>query len=200
MMRIRSMIVKRRKDGEKRRKRKKRPNLRRRKKIRKKKKEKERDDSRERRKKRQTKEEKERELNKQIGLAQRIASRKSPPRREKKVDLWEHEKYDRERPGSGSTWSRPETMRNSREDRSRSPTGYFGAADYYERRKRESPANEEEYMDDRERDERGKKNFLRAARMSKVNKFLSQSGMRKEHVEKKNFLRAARMSKVNKFL
>lgn len=150
------------------------------KKDKKKKKEKERDDSRERRKKK----DKEKELNKQIGLAQRIASRKSPPRREKKVDLWEHEKYDRERPGSGSTWSRPETMRNSREDRSRSPTGYFGAADYYERRKRESPTNDEEFLDDRERDERGKKNFLRAARMSKVNKFLSQSGMRKEHVEK----------------
>jgi len=115
---------------------------------------------------------KERELKKQINIAERIASRRSPVRRERenrKPDFWEHEKYDRER---------------SR--RERTPTGYYGAKDYYERRRRSVEREERERapMDEFERDEYERRKFLNSAKLKKVNRFLSQSGMRKEQVER----------------
>merc|ERR1711879_924502 len=62
---------------------------------------------------------KQRDIDRQVRLAERIASKRSPVRRspEYKADLWEHEKYDRERnPG-----------RRAALQRKRTPTGYFGA-------------------------------------------------------------------------
>jgi len=118
---------------------------------------------------------KERELKKQINLAERIASRKSPVRREARADLWEHEKYDRDRDG-GRSHSR----------RERTPTGYYGAKDYYERRRRSTEREEREAapMDEFERDEYERRKFMNSAKLKKVNRFLTQSGMRKEQVEK----------------
>lgn len=112
---------------------------------------------------------KERELKKQIHLAERIASRRSPVRREARADLWEHEKYDRERGR-----------------RERTPTGYYGAKDYYERRRRSQEREEREAapMDEFERDEYERRKFMNSAKLKKVNRFLTQSGMRKEQVEK----------------
>eukprot|EP00092_Neocalanus_flemingeri_P031393 GFUD01034098.1.p1 GENE.GFUD01034098.1~~GFUD01034098.1.p1 ORF type:complete len:770 (-),score=299.84 GFUD01034098.1:76-2385(-) len=114
---------------------------------------------------------KERELRRQIHLAERIASRRSPVRREARADLWEHEKYDRAR-GKGR--------------RERTPTGYYGAKDYYERRRRSVEREEREAapMDEFERDEYERKKFMNSAKLKKVNRFLTQSGMRKEQVEK----------------
>jgi len=118
---------------------------------------------------------KERELKKQIHLAERIASRRSPVRREARADLWEHEKYDRER-NSGRSYSK----------RERTPTGYYGAKDYYERRRRSAEREEREAapVDEFERDEYERRKFLNSAKLKKVNRFLTQSGMRKEQVEK----------------
>lgn len=118
---------------------------------------------------------KERELKKQINLAERIASRKSPVRREARADLWEHEKYDRDRDGG-----------RSHARRERTPTGYYGAKDYYERRRRSTEREEREAapMDEFERDEYERRKFMNSAKLKKVNRFLTQSGMRKEQVEK----------------
>merc|ERR1719300_1465680 len=115
---------------------------------------------------------KERELKKQINIAERIASRRSPVRRERenrRQDFWEHEKYDRER---------------SR--RERTPTGYYGAKDYYERRRRSVEREERDRapLDEFERDEYERRKFLNSANLKKVNRFLTQSGMRKEQVER----------------
>merc|ERR1712227_917536 len=111
---------------------------------------------------------KHREIDRQIKLAERIASKRSPVRRspEYKADLWEHEKYDRERnPGR----------------RERTPTGYFGAKDYYNNRRRSVEREEREAgpMDEFERDE-FERGFLKASKMKKVERFLRQQGMRKE--------------------
>ena len=46
--------------------------------------------------------------------------------------------------------------------------GYYGARDYYDRRKRSRSREEDDYIDDRERDERKKKDFMKSARMGKV--------------------------------
>jgi len=118
---------------------------------------------------------KERELRKQIHLAERIASRRSPVRREARADLWEHEKYDRDR-DVGRSFAR----------RERTPTGYYGAKDYYERRRRSAEREEREAApaDEFERDEYERRKFLNSAKLKKVNRFLTQSGMRKEQVEK----------------
>ena len=96
---------------------------------------------------------KERELKKQIHLAERIASRRSPVRREARADLWEHEKYDRERGR-----------------RERTPTGYYGAKDYYERRRRSQEREEREAapMDEFERDEYERRKFMNSAKLKKV--------------------------------
>jgi len=125
----------------------------------------------EREKERDRETRKERELRRQIHLAERIASRRSPVRREAKPDLWEHEKYDRER---------------ERGRRERTPTGYYGAKDYYERRRRSVEREEREAapMDEFERDEYERKKFMNSTKLRKVNRFLTQSGMRKEQVEK----------------
>lgn len=113
-------------------------------------------------------ERKQRELKRQISKAERIAARKSPPRKERKADLWEHEKYSR-------TTAR----------RERTPTGYFGAADYYDRRRRSCERDEGgPEMDEFERNEVERRKFLNSTRLKKVNRFLSQQGMRKEQVEK----------------
>merc|ERR1719367_825388 len=116
---------------------------------------------------------KQREIERQIKLAERIASKRSPVRRspEYKADLWEHEKYDRERnPGR----------------RERTPTGYFGAKDYYNNRRRSVEREEREAgpMDEFERDEFERERFLKASKMKKVERFLRQQGMRKEQIEK----------------
>jgi len=116
---------------------------------------------------------KHREIDRQIKLAERIASKRSPVRRspEYKADLWEHEKYDRERnPGR----------------RERTPTGYFGAKDYYNNRRRSVEREEREAgpMDEFERDEFERERFLKASKMKKVERFLRQQGMRKEQIEK----------------
>jgi len=117
--------------------------------------------------------EKKREIEREVRKAQRIAKKRSPERDEAKVDLWEHEKYDRDRSG-----------RDCRDrDRERTPTGYYGVRDYYERRKRSS-SREDDYVDDRERDNRERKKFVGAAKMRRVNQFLRQQGMRKEEVER----------------
>ena len=117
-------------------------------------------------KKRKTKEKekdresrKQREILRQIKLAERIASKRSPVRRspEYKADLWEHEKYDRERnPG--------------KRERERTPTGYYGAQDYYDRRRRSTEREEREAapMDEFERDEYERERFLKASKMKKV--------------------------------
>ena len=116
---------------------------------------------------------KQREIERQIKLAERIASKRSPVRRspEYKADLWEHEKYDRERnPGR----------------RERTPTGYFGAKDYYNNRRRSVEREEREAgpMDEFERDEFERERFLKASKMKKVERFLRQQGMRKEQIER----------------
>jgi len=118
---------------------------------------------------------KERELKRQIHLAERIASRRSPVRREARADLWEHEKYDRDREG-GRSHSR----------RERTPTGYYGAKDYYDRRRRSAEREERDAApaDEFERDEYERRKFLNSTKLKKVNRFLTQSGMRKEQVEK----------------
>merc|ERR1719284_1014069 len=119
---------------------------------------------------------KHREIDRQIKLAERIASKRSPVRRspEYKADLWEHEKYDRERnPGRG--------------ERERTPTGYYGAKDYYNNRRRSVEREEREAggpMDDFERDEYERERFMKASKMRKVERFLKQQGMRKEQIEK----------------
>jgi len=145
---------------------------------RKKKRKKEKKDKKEKKRKgkekdRDTDRRKERELRKQIHLAEKIASRRSPVRREARADLWEHEKYDRDR----------ERVRRERE---RTPTGYYGAKDYYERRRRSIEREERETapMDEFERDEFERRKFLNSAKLKKVNRFLTQSGMRKEQVER----------------
>jgi len=113
------------------------------------------------------KERKQRELKKQISLAERIASKRSPVRRDdRRADLWEHEKYDRTRP-----------------ERERTPTGYYGAKDYYERRQRGGEGSHVAEMDEYERDEYERKKFIGQSRLRKVNRFLTQQGMRKEQVE-----------------
>lgn len=114
---------------------------------------------------------KQRELKKQISLAEKISSRRSPVRREReerKADLWEHEKYDRE----------------DGRRRERTPTGYYGAKDYYERRRRSCEREAPPEMDDFQRDEYERRKFMNSAKLRKVNRFLSQQGMRKEQVEK----------------
>ena len=103
--------------------------------------------------------------------------RRSP---EYKADLWEHEKYDRERnPGRRE---RPE-----RSERERTPTGYFGAKDYYNNRRRSVEREEREAggpMDEFERDEYERERFMKASKMKKVERFLKQQGMRKEQIER----------------
>ena len=100
--------------------------------------------------------------------------RRSP---EYKADLWEHEKYDRERnPG-----------RRERPERERTPTGYFGAKDYYNNRRRSVERDEREAggpMDEFERDEYERERFMKASKMKKVERFLRQQGMRKEQIER----------------
>lgn len=122
---------------------------------------------------------KQREIDRQVRLAERIASKRSPQRRspEYKADLWEHEKYDRDRnPGS----------RRERVERERTPTGYFGAKDYYNNRRRSVEREEREMapMDEFERDEYERERFLKAGKMKKVERFLRQQGMRKEQIER----------------
>ena len=122
---------------------------------------------------------KQRDIDRQVRLAERIASKRSPVRRspEYKADLWEHEKYDRERnPG-----------RRERPERERTPTGYFGAKDYYNNRRRSVERDEREAggpMDEFERDEYERERFLKAGKMKKVERFLRQQGMRKEQIER----------------
>ena len=122
---------------------------------------------------------KQRDIDRQVRLAQRIASKRSPVRRspEYKADLWEHEKYDRERnPG-----------RKDRSERERTPTGYFGAKDYYNNRRRSVEREEREAggpMDEFERDEYERERFMKASKMKKVERFLRQQGMRKEQIER----------------
>ena len=119
---------------------------------------------------------KQREIERQVRLAKRIASKRSPVRREPeyKADLWEHEKYDRARSGNLGT-------------RERTPTGYYGAKDYYNNRRRSVEREEREAggpMDDFERDEYERERFMKASKMRKVERFLKQQGMRKEQIEK----------------
>merc|ERR1712170_160796 len=119
---------------------------------------------------------KQREIDRQIRIAERVATKRSPVRRspEYKADLWEHEKYDRERnPG-----------REGR--RERTPTGYFGAKDYYNNRRRSVEREEREAapMDEFERDEFERERFMKASKMKKVERFLRQQGMRKEQIER----------------
>ena len=122
---------------------------------------------------------KQRDIDRQVRLAQRIASKRSPVRRspEYKADLWEHEKYDRERnPG-----------RRDRTERERTPTGYYGAKDYYNNRRRSVEREEREAggpMDEFERDEYERERFMKASKMKKVERFLRQQGMRKEQIER----------------
>ena len=104
---------------------------------------------------------KQRDILRQIKLAERIASKRSPVRRspEYKADLWEHEKYDRERnPGKRER------------ERERTPTGYYGAQDYYNKRRRSTEREEREAapMDEFERDEYERERFLKASKMKKV--------------------------------
>jgi len=120
-----------------------------------------------------------RELEREIRKAERIAKRSSPEREDRRADLWEHEKYDRERDKYGD---RDRRDRRRDDDRERTPTGYYGIRDYFERR-RHSPG-EDEYIDDREKDKRERKKFVDASKMRRVNQFLRQQGMRKEEVEK----------------
>ena len=115
--------------------------------------------TREKEKDRETR--KQREILRQIKLAERIASKRSPVRRspEYKADLWEHEKYDRERnPGKRER------------ERERTPTGYYGAQDYYNKRRRSTEREEREAapMDEFERDEYERERFLKASKMKKV--------------------------------
>ena len=137
---------------------------------------------------------KQREILRQIKLAERIASKRSPVRRspEYKADLWEHEKYDRERMSGGS----------GKRERERTPTGYYGARDYYDKRRRSVEREEREAapMDEFERDEYERERFLKASKMKKVERgvsrnifhflmlqverFLRQQGMRKEQIER----------------
>jgi len=124
-----------------------------------------------------------RELEREIKKAERIAKKTSPDRNERrgKEDLWEHEKYDRER---GDRDSRGRRHRDDDDrERSRTPTGYYGVRDYMDRRKN-SPGRDDDYMDDRERDKKERKKFVDASKMRRVNQFLRQQGMRKEEVEK----------------
>ena len=116
---------------------------------------------------------KQREIERQIRLAKRIASKRSPVRREPeyKADLWEHEKYDRDR---------------NLGRRERTPTGYFGAKDYYNNRRRSVEREERDAapLDEFERDEYERERFMKASKMRKVERFLKQQGMRKEQIEK----------------
>merc|ERR1712200_401441 len=137
---------------------------------------------RERRKKeekrRYREDEKKRELDRQIKKAERIAKHSSPDRerhdRRDKADLWEHEKYDRDRRGGRDEYRDRE--------RERTPTGYYGVRDYLQRRQLSPGADE--YLDDREKDKRERKQFVDASKMRRVNQFLRQQGIRKEEVEK----------------
>lgn len=116
---------------------------------------------------------KQREIERQIRLAKRISSKRSPVRREPqyKADLWEHEKYDRER---------------NLGRRERTPTGYFGAKDYYNNRRRSVEREERDAapVDEFERDEYERERFMKASKMRKVERFLKQQGMRKEQIER----------------
>merc|ERR550525_577994 len=131
--------------------------------------------TREKEKDRETR--KQREILRQIKLAERIASKRSPVRRspEYKADLWEHEKYDRERnPGKRDR------------ERERTPTGYYGAQDYYNKRRRSTEREEREAapIDEFERGEYERERFMKASKMKKVERFLRQQGMRKEQIER----------------
>merc|ERR1719430_2323244 len=117
---------------------------------------------------------KQRELRREILRAERIAAReklaarRSPLRkREGRGDGWEQDRYDTEQRG----------------ERARSATKYSSARDYYDSRRR-SAEREPVIMDDFERNEAERRNFLNSARLRKVDRFLTQSGMRKEQVEK----------------
>jgi len=107
---------------------------------------------------------KQRELRREILRAERIAAReklaaeRSPPRRrEGRGDGWDPERYDGKR---------------------------RGGRDYYDSRRR-STEREPGMMDDFERDEAERRKFLESSRrLKKVDRFLTQSGMRKEQVEK----------------
>jgi len=132
--------------------------------------------SREREREKDKSSRKQREIDRQIRIAERVATKRSPVRRspEYKADLWEHEKYDRDRnPG--------------RRERSRTPTGYYGAKDYYNNRRRSVEREEREAggpMDEFQRDEFERERFLKAGKMKKVERFLRQQGMRKEQIER----------------
>lgn len=132
--------------------------------------------SREREREKDKSSRKQREIDRQIRIAERVATKRSPVRRspEYKADLWEHEKYDRERnPGRG--------------ERERTPTGYYGAKDYYNNRRRSVEREEREAggpMDEFQRDEFERERFLKAGKMKKVERFLRQQGMRKEQIER----------------
>merc|ERR1719216_61959 len=115
---------------------------------------------------------KQRELRREILRAERIAAReklaarRSPLRRkEGRKDGWDEERYEQ------------------RGERSRSATKYSSARDYYDSRRR-STEREPGMMDDFERNEHERRKFLESARPKKVDRFLTQSGMRKEQVEK----------------
>ena len=142
----------------------------RRKKKRKKEKKEKKKKGREREKEKDRETRKQREILRQIKLAERIASKRSPVRRspEYKADLWEHEKYDRERNPGGS----------SKRERERTPTGYYGARDYYDKRRRSVEREEREAapMDEFERDEYERERFLKAGKMKKV-KLVTWSGL-----------------------
>merc|ERR1719327_2402124 len=107
---------------------------------------------------------KQRELRREILRAERIAAReklaaeRSPPRRrEGRGDGWDPERYDGKR---------------------------RGGRDYYDSRRRNTE-REPGMMDDFERDEAERRKFLESSRrLKKVDRFLTQSGMRKEQVEK----------------
>merc|ERR1719237_947813 len=117
---------------------------------------------------------KQRELRREILRAERIAAReklaarRSPLRkREGRGDGWEQDRYDTEQRG----------------ERARSATKYSSARDYYDSRRR-SAEREPVITDDFERNEAERRKFLNSARLKKVDRFLTQSGMRKEQVEK----------------
>jgi len=127
--------------------------------------------AREKRRSRQEKERararKQRELAREINRAERIAAREEALNvGKKKKD--EEEGRDRSRARTGS--------------RARTPTKYGSAVDYMDRRRRSQ--DREEGLGEFERGERDRRRFMEAARLKKVDRFLTQSGMRKEQVEK----------------
>merc|ERR1719220_1283671 len=75
---------------------------------------------------------------------------------------------------------------SGKRERERTPTGYYGARDYYDKRRRSAEREEREAapMDEFERDEYERERFLKASKMKKVERFLRQQGMRKEQIER----------------